>query len=50
LVGGYGLYTNVEFAGLLNEVKVLRIAGGSVEILRNYIARKALKEAKRGSP
>lgn len=44
LIGGYGLYHEQDFAQILNDVKVLRIAGGSIEILRNYIARRVLKD------
>lgn len=44
LTGGHALYHEQEFAQLLNDVKVLRIAGGSVEILRNYIARRVLRD------
>ena len=43
LIGGYGLYTNTAFMRLVNDTKVLRIAGGSLEILANYIARRVLK-------
>jgi alkylation response protein AidB-like acyl-CoA dehydrogenase len=42
LVGGYGLYHDQEFGALLHEMKVLRVAGGSLEILRNFIARRIL--------
>lgn len=44
LTGGHALYHDQEFAQLLSDVKVLRIAGGSVEILRNYIARRVLRD------
>ena len=44
LTGGYGLYRDKPFGQLLYEVKTLRIAGGSVEILRNYIASQILKD------
>jgi alkylation response protein AidB-like acyl-CoA dehydrogenase len=44
LVGGHGLYREQEFAQLLDDVKVLRIAGGSVEILRNYLSRRILRD------
>ncbi|MCA0239231.1 MAG: acyl-CoA/acyl-ACP dehydrogenase [Proteobacteria bacterium] len=44
LTGGYGLYRDKPFGQLLYEVKTLRIAGGSVEILRNYIAGQILKD------
>jgi alkylation response protein AidB-like acyl-CoA dehydrogenase len=43
LVGGHGLYHDQEFGALLHEMKVLRVAGGSLEILRNYIARRVLR-------
>lgn len=44
LTGGHGLYHDEDYAQVLNDVKVLRIAGGSLEILRNYIARRLLKD------
>jgi alkylation response protein AidB-like acyl-CoA dehydrogenase len=44
LTGGHGLYHDQPFGQLLYEVKTLRIAGGSVEILRNYIASQILKD------
>jgi alkylation response protein AidB-like acyl-CoA dehydrogenase len=44
LTGGYGLYRDKPFGQLLYEVKTLRIAGGSIEILRNYIANQILKD------
>ncbi|HEV7192261.1 MAG TPA: acyl-CoA dehydrogenase family protein [Jatrophihabitantaceae bacterium] len=43
LIGGHGLYTDTDFGQLMHDVKVLRIAGGSVEVLRNYIARRVLR-------
>ena len=43
MVGGHGLYHDVDFAQLMHDVKVLRIAGGSVEVLRNYVARRVLR-------
>lgn len=45
LVGGHGLYTTADFGQLLHDVKVLRVAGGSVEVMRNYIARRVLRSA-----
>jgi alkylation response protein AidB-like acyl-CoA dehydrogenase len=42
LVGGYGLYHDTDFGALLHDIKVLRIAGGSIEILRNYVAKQLL--------
>ena len=44
LTGGHGLYTDTDFGQLMHDVKVLRIAGGSVEVLRNYVARRLLKD------
>ena len=43
LVGGYGLYESTPFQQILSDMKVLRVAGGSLEILRNYIARRVLR-------
>ncbi len=47
LVGGHGLYYDTDYAQLLNDTKVMRIAGGSLEILRNYIARRVIGSANR---
>jgi alkylation response protein AidB-like acyl-CoA dehydrogenase len=43
LVGGHGLYTETDFGLLLHDMKVLRVAGGSLEVLRNYVARRVLR-------
>jgi alkylation response protein AidB-like acyl-CoA dehydrogenase len=43
LVGGYGLYVDQPFIDISNDIKVLKVAGGSGEILRNFIARRILK-------
>jgi alkylation response protein AidB-like acyl-CoA dehydrogenase len=43
LVGGHGLYTETDFGQLLHDMKVLRVAGGSLEVLRNYVARRVLR-------
>lgn len=43
LVGGHGLYHDTDFGQLLHDMKVLRIAGGSLEVLRNYVARRVLR-------
>lgn len=43
LVGGHGLYEGTPFLQLMAEVKTLRVAGGSLEILRNHIAQCVLK-------
>lgn len=43
LTGGYGLYNDTPFQQILSDMKVLRVAGGSLEILRNYLARRVLK-------
>ena len=43
LVGGHGLYHDTDFGALLHDIKVLRVAGGSIEVLRNYIAKQLLR-------
>jgi alkylation response protein AidB-like acyl-CoA dehydrogenase len=48
LTGGHGLYTTTDFGQLLHDVKVLRVAGGSLEVLRNYVARRVLDPAFEG--
>lgn len=44
LTGGHGLYTDTDFGQILHDVKVLRVAGGSLEVLRNYIGRRVLRD------
>ena len=44
LVGSHGLYTDTDFGDLLHDMKVLRVAGGSLEVLRNYAARRVLRD------
>jgi alkylation response protein AidB-like acyl-CoA dehydrogenase len=44
LVGGHGLYYDTDYTQLLHDVKVLRVAGGSLEVLRNYVARRVLRD------
>jgi alkylation response protein AidB-like acyl-CoA dehydrogenase len=43
LVGSHGCYTDTDFAQLMQDVKVYRIGGGSVEVMRNYISRRVLR-------
>ncbi len=43
LIGSHGLYTDTDFGRLLQDLKVYRIAGGSLEVLRNYMARRVLR-------
>ena len=43
LTGGHGLYTDTDYGQLLHDMKVLRVAGGSLEVLRNYVARRVLR-------
>ena len=43
LIGSHGLYTDTDFGQLLQDLKVYRIAGGSLEVLRNYTARRVLR-------
>lgn len=44
LVGGHGLYFDEPYTDIVNDIKVLKVAGGSAEILRNYLARRILKD------
>jgi alkylation response protein AidB-like acyl-CoA dehydrogenase len=44
LVGGHGLYFDTPYADILNDIKVLKVAGGSTEIMRNFIAQRVLKD------
>lgn len=48
LTGGYGLYRDRDFARILDDVKVLRVAGGSSEVLRNYVARRVIDDPELG--
>jgi alkylation response protein AidB-like acyl-CoA dehydrogenase len=45
LVGGHGLYFDTPYTEIANDIKVLKVAGGSSEIMRNYIARRVLKSS-----
>lgn len=44
LVGAHGLYHGQPFGQIMNEIKTLRVAGGSLEILRNYVAQQVLRD------
>jgi alkylation response protein AidB-like acyl-CoA dehydrogenase len=44
LVGGHGLYFETPYTDIANDIKVLKVAGGSAEIMRNFIARRILKD------
>jgi len=44
LVGGHGLYWDQTYGQTLFDVKTLRVAGGSLEVLRNLIAKLVLKD------
>lgn len=44
LVGGHGLYFEEPYTDIDNDIKVLKVAGGSAEIMRNFIARSILKD------
>jgi len=44
LVGGHGLYFDEPYTAIANDIKVLKVAGGSAEIMRNYIARRILRD------
>ncbi len=43
LTGGHGLYSDTDYGQLMQDVKVLRVAGGSLEVLRNFVARQILR-------
>lgn len=43
LVGGHGLYHDQPYWRTLADIKVLRTAGGSREVLRNFIAKQVLR-------
>ena len=43
LVGGHGLYHEEPYGQLLFDIKTLRVGGGSLEVLRNYVAAQVLK-------
>jgi alkylation response protein AidB-like acyl-CoA dehydrogenase len=42
MVGGHGLYFSEPYVDILNDVKVLKVAGGSSEVLRNFLAHRIL--------
>ena len=44
MIGGHGLYLDQPYPEIDNEIKVLKVAGGSSEVMRNYIARRILKD------
>jgi alkylation response protein AidB-like acyl-CoA dehydrogenase len=44
LIGGHGLYRGTDFGQILHDMKVLRVAGGSLEVLRNYVASRVLRD------
>lgn len=48
LVGGHGLYHEQPFGQILFDIKTLRIGGGSLEVLRNYLAQQLLKSPNLG--
>lgn len=43
MTGGEGLYHESPMLEISNDLRVLKVAGGSQEIMRNYIARRILK-------
>jgi len=43
LVGGHGMYHDQPFGQIMFDIKTLRIGGGSLEILRNYVAQQILR-------
>ncbi len=44
MTGGHSLYFDEPYTEIDNEIKVLKVAGGSSEIMRNFIARQILKD------
>ncbi len=44
MTGGHSLYFDQPYTDIDNDIKVLKVAGGSSEIMRNYIARRILKD------
>jgi alkylation response protein AidB-like acyl-CoA dehydrogenase len=44
LTGGHGLYFDEPYTDIAGDIKVLKVAGGSAEIMRNYIARRILAD------
>ncbi len=45
MTGGEGLYHESPLLEISNDLRVLKVAGGSQEIMRNYIARRILKSS-----
>jgi alkylation response protein AidB-like acyl-CoA dehydrogenase len=43
LVGGHGLYHEQPYGQLMLDIKTMRIGGGSLEVLRNYVAQQLLR-------
>jgi alkylation response protein AidB-like acyl-CoA dehydrogenase len=44
MTGGHSLYFDEPYTDIDNEIKVLKVAGGSSEIMRNFIARRILRD------
>lgn len=44
LTGGHGLYFDEPYTEIANDIRVLKVAGGSNEIMRNYIAKQILRD------
>jgi alkylation response protein AidB-like acyl-CoA dehydrogenase len=44
MTGGHSLYHDQPYLEIDNEIKVLKVAGGSSEVMRNFIARRILKD------
>lgn len=45
LTGGHGLYFDEPYTEIANDIRVLKVAGGSNEIMRNFIAKQVLRDA-----
>lgn len=44
IMGGKALYADSPLLSISNDIRVLKVAGGSQEVLQNYIARSVLKD------
>ena len=45
LIGGHGLYEEQPYGQHILDVKLLRVAGGSLEVLKNFVAKSVLKSS-----
>ncbi|HEY3813467.1 MAG TPA: acyl-CoA dehydrogenase family protein [Caulobacteraceae bacterium] len=43
IVGGHGLYHDQPFGQILFDIKTLKVGGGSLEVLRNYLSQQIIR-------